>query len=573
MANNKLKNDIQEAMENTNLDEEYEYEYEEEPRGPSGLSLVLNRYFHHLDRGGTLGGEILAGLSMFFVAICVIFMNMQLVASTFGLEAELINAPGVQSNIDAAHLYTNLYVGSLMVAMIGTLLMGFVAKLPFTQVSLMCLVNGLLNKQMIQNGLTWQNLLFMNLIAGVIYTVICIIPAVRRWICEGIPEPIRKALPASLGLMIAWYALQQTGLFATSPETGAITGLAFEGMRELVLWGLICAAAAAALFLLLTVLKRKHKTFWSLMGGTVIFALAMILLNGTDTSNTEALINFGRVWLVAGSQASPLTPFADSYLTYAMDSIGAVFANFGQVFTAGADFSAYSGNAVVTVIGGILLYVLTALLGTQASVFAAQADINATAEESGAVELNAEKGMGKALLCNAATNVIAPFFGVAGIGCGVTSVVATKDGAKSGLASIVACFGFAVSLFVMAFPALFATETYPVISMNQWNYFAYGNGGIVYLIDGVKFAIVDMVLVCVGISMAGNLNLLNRKSVTELVGGILSVLTAVVTGNLVLGVLAGTVAWLVISLITDRKAVRVSTIVLTVLMALAVFLV
>lgn len=550
------------------LEEEYEYEYEEEVRGPSGISLALNRYFHHLDRGGTLGGEILAGISMFFVAICVIFMNMQLVASIIGSGTELVNAPGVQSNIDAAHLYTNLYVGSLLVSIIGTLLMGIVAKLPFTQVSLMCLAGGLLNQQMIQSGLTWQNLLFVNLIAGVIYAVICFIPALRQWICSGIPEPIQKTLPAALGLMIAWYALRQTGLFAVSAETGSITGLALEGMRELTLWGLICAAIAAALFLLLTVLRRKHKIFWSLMGSTVVFALTMIVLNGTDTSNTESLINFGRVWLIAGSQASPITPFADSYLTYAMDSIGAVFAQIGQVFTVGTDFSAYTGNTVLTVIGGVLMYVLTALLGTQAAVTAATEDINTTAET--AVDPDS---MDKAQICNAVTNLIAPFFGTAGIGCGVTSVSAAKDGAKSGLASIVACIGFVISLFVMAFPALFATETYPVISMNQWNYFAYGNGGIVYLMEGVKFAIVDIVLVCVGISMAGCLKSMNRKAVSEWISALACVVSAVISGNLVLGVLIGTAVWLIITLMIDRKTIPVSVIVMTALMALATLLV
>ncbi len=572
MANEELKDTVQELEEEI-LDEEYEYEYEDEgPRGPSGLSLALNRYFHHLDRGGTLGGEILAGITMFFVSICVLFMNVQLVAQSIGISGELVNAPGVQENIEAAHLYTDLYAGSLMICIIGTLLMGLVARLPFTQVSLMNLAGGLLNLVLIKSGLSWQNLLLINLIAGVIYAVICCVPKLRQWVWEGITAPVRKALPAALGLCVGWYALQQTGIFAVS-ETGSITGFALRDMRALKLWGLIGAAVALAMFALLSALKRKHKVFWSLMGGTVVFAGAMVLLNGTDTSNTESFINFGRIWLIAGSQASPTTPFADSYLTYAMDSIKAVFENMGQVFTKGMDFSAYTGNTLLTVIGGVLMFVFTGLFSTQGALGAAQEQINGDAEEGSAVELDTHQGMGKAAACNAITNVLAPFFGVAGMSCGVSSVSATKDHGKSGIASIVACIGFVISLFVMAFPALFATETYPVISMNQWNYFAYGNSGIVYLMSGAVFAIVDVVLVCLGVSMAASLKKLNWRSVGEWLSAIACVLVAILSGNLVAGALCGSLIWLVISLISDRKAIKISTIALTVLMAVAVVLI
>lgn len=554
------------------IEEEYEYEYEDEPRGPSGLSLALNRYFHHLDRGGSLGGEILAGISMFLLSVCVLFMNMQLVAGTIGLDGELVNAPGVQGNVDAAMLYTRLYAGSLLVSILGSLLMGLVARLPLTQVSVMSLANGLLNLVLIESGLRWENLLLLNLIAGVVYTVIVCVPKLRQWVWDGIPGAVRRAMPAALGLLVGWYALKQTGLFTLS-ETGAVTGLAFGDMRQLLRWGLIGAAVAAALYVLLTALKRKHRVFWSLLGGTAVFAGVVLALNGTDTSNTESFINFGRIWLIAGSQASATTPFADSYLTYAMDSIGAVFENLGQVFSTGADFSAYTGNTVLTAIGGVLLYVLTALLGTQGVLGSAQSAINATAQEDARLDLSTANAAAPALLCNALTNVAAPFFGVAGVGCGVSSVTSMKDHAKSGIASLVACIGFVISLFVMAFPALLATQTYPVISMNQWNYFAYGNGGLVYLMQGAVFTIVDIVLVCVGVSMAGCLKDCRGSAVSEWLSAIGCVIVAVLTGNLVAGALCGSVLWLAVSVFTDRKAIRVNTVVLTVLMAAAVALV
>lgn len=179
--------------------------------------------------------------------------------------------------------------------------------------------------------------------------------------------------------------------------------------------------------------------------------------------------------------------------------------------------------------------------------------------------------MRKALICNAATNVVAPFLGVAGVTFGVSSVAATKDNAKSGIAPIVASIGFVISLFVMAVPALFATVTYPVTGMNVWNYFAYGNGGIVYLIQGVVFTVVDIVMVCVGFSMAASLKKLGRNW-AEWIPAIITVAVAVLTTNLVAGAVCGAVVHLIISLIRNRRAINIPMIVVTVLLALVVIL-
>lgn len=565
MEKEKLNN---EEMETELELEEEEYE-EVEYTGPSGLSLALNRYFHHLDRGGTLGGEVMAGIAMFFLSICVIFMNMQVVGNAINGELQLVNAPDIPTNIQAAMTYTQLYVGSILVAIIGSLLMGIVARLPFTQLSVMGLASSLLCLVGTEAGLTWQNLLFINLISGVLYAVVCGVPKIRLWLYNAVPGPVRKAFPAALGLVIALYALKMTGLVTLS-DSGAINGVALTDLRELMVLGLIGAAVAVGLYVLMCVLKRKHRIFWPLMGGTLVFVLLSVLMNGIDTSNTESYINFGRIWLIAGSQASQITPFADSYLTYSMKSISAVFANLGQVVTAGADFSGYTGNTIVLILCGVVSYVFAGLFSAQGVLLGAQDRLNENAEEN--VELESEEGMRKALVCNAAANVIAPFLGTAGVTLGVSSVAAAKDNAKSGIASITACIGFIISLFVMAFPALFATQTYEVPSMNTWNYFAYGNGGIVYLIQGAVFTVVDAVMICVGVSMAASLKKLNWKDIAQWIPAVVTVLAAVLTSNLVAGAAAGCLISLILSLVKDRKSVNIPMIVVTVLLVAVVVL-
>lgn len=552
-----------------------EYEEYEEVTGPSGLSLALNRWFHHLDRGGSLGGEIMAGIGVFFLSICVIFMNMQIVGNVMTADVVLNSSPMSPVNIAAAKVYTQLYAGSILVAIIGSLLMGIVARLPFTQVSSMGFASSLLCLVGTQSGLTWQNLLFLNLIAAVVYAVVCGVPKVRSFLFDAIPSDIRWALPGALGLMVAWYALQMTGLVTTttvsvgeSQGLTLISGVAFSGMRKLALCGVIGGAVAVVLFAVLCLTKRKHRAFWPMLAGTAVFLVSSIVMDGLDTAKTESVMNFGRLWLVAGSQASQQTPFADSYLTYAADAIKAVFASFGQVITVGSDFSAYSGNTLALMVGAVLCYVFSGLFQAQGALLGAQDDLNAnTEEESAKLDFARESGARTALLCCAASNILAPFFGVAGVNFGACSVSGAKDKGKSGIASIAACIGFVISLFVMAFPALFATVTHPVSSMNEWNYFAYGNGGIIYLIRGTVFGVADAVLMCVGVSMAGALKHVNWKQASGAVSAVLTVAGAVLTMNLVAGVLLGCAAYVLIQLFCDRKAITPGTVVMTLLMA------
>lgn len=568
---------MEETMETTEVVEEYEEEYEE--GGPSGFSLALNRYFHHIDRGGSLGGEITAGIVMFFVSICVLFMNMQFIGGVLNAGVTISNTPADPKNIAAATVYTQLYAGSILAAILGTLLVGIVARLPFSQVSTMGFASSLLCLVGTETGLTWQNLLFVNLVAAVIFAVLVAVPKLRQFVFDAIPEPVRKAFPAAMGLIIAFTALKMTGLVTTTEIslTGAssiklISGLAVSNLRSLALCGIIGGAVAAALYILLALLKRKHPVILALVGGTAVFAVATVVLNGTDTSNTESFINFGRVWLIAGSQASAATPFADSYLTYAMDAIRGVFANFPQVFTKGMDFSGYSGSTIALVFGGVVSYVFAGLFSAQGVMLASEERLNAQAEEAGKVDFHQESGVRGALVCGALANIAAPLFGVGGMSFGVGSVAGARDNGKSGISSIVAGIGFAISLFVMAFPALFATVTHPVASMNEWNYFAYGNGGFVYLVQDVVFTVADFLMICLGVGMAASLAKLDWRALGQWLPAAATVLAALLTANLVIGAALGCVVYLIVSLIGNRSAIRIPMVVATVLMIVGIVL-
>ncbi len=555
-----------------------------EKGAPTRLSKKLNRYFHHLDRGGTLKGEVLAGITMFFISICVIFMNVQIVGNTINGTLELSNSPADPKSIQAASVYVQIYVGSILIAVLGSLLIGLITKLPLTQLSAMGMASSLLCLVGTETGLTYNNLLFINFAAALVYCIVAGVPKIRNWLYGALPSSVRKALPAAGGLILAYGALQLSGIVSAkkvslgsgrSQYITMIDGFGFSDMRTLTLCGLIGAAGAVILYCAIKALHRKHPVFWSMTGGTLLFVCASLMMSGIDTSNSESFINFGRVWMIAGSQASNTTPFADSYLTYFSSGLQNVFSNVMNIFTEGTDFSAYTGSTISLLAGGVLCYVFTGLYAAEGTLLAMKKRLNCDASEEGKVEFDSQDGIRKALLCNAGTNLIGSFLGAGGITISKTSVAAADDNGKSGITSIVASIGFLISLFILVFPALFATTTYPVSSMNEWNYFAYGNGGFIYLVQGAGFAVADAVLLCTGLFMLSTLKEINWKKAGEWLPAVVTAGAALLTTNIAIGVACGMVPCLLTELVipsNKRSSLNIPMIVLLALLIIMLIL-
>lgn len=150
-------------------------------------------------------------------------------------------------------------------------------------------------------------------------------------------------------------------------------------------------------------------------------------------------------------------------------------------------------------------------------------------------------------------NFLAPFLGVGAITTSKVSVLSAEDKAKSGISSIVAALGYLISIFVMAFPALLASSTYLVTSMNEFNYFAYGNGGMVYLIQGLRFGLADAFLCLIGIIMIEKgITLLKEEERNYLLSSAAFFL-ALVFSSLMVGLFASSLLYLLISLFDGKR--------------------
>lgn len=521
----------------------------------SSFSKILNKYFHHLDRGSHLRSEVLCGIIVFLVSICLLFVNMQLCGKYILGDLTLSSSPADQTSIDAAKTYVSIYQGSLLVSFISALLIGLIARLPLVQVSFMGLSSCFIGFVTGNSGLTYYNLLFISFISSIIYAIIAGVPFIKNKIIKAIPKVVLHALPLVSGLFLIYIGVTLSGFVSTSSLTtgnlatngisSSIFGLA--KLSGVTLYAFIAVIFGFVVYMFLRATKAKHPISFSFLCTIGLFLLISIfglLKNNFSTTLEDSYMNFGRIWLIAGSQANPNTPFADSSLTYCLSGIGEIFSNFGNVFTKGCDFSSYEGSPALLVVSTILSTVLFQFVDPFVVIEASKDDLS----EGSSEVIDLENDNQKLYWINSGMNVIAPFFGSGAVTISKTSLIATKDKAKSGIVPIVAAIGYLISMFAFAFPALLATSNYTIGSMNEFNYFAYGNGGLIYLIQGASFGIADAVVVIIGLLMIEKSIVLLKDDEIKYLPVIVGLIAGLLINSLSLGILISMAYILVVDL-------------------------
>ncbi len=532
----------------------------------------LNRFFHHIDRGSTTGREIGSGLLMCVLAVCCIFMNMQFVSKL------LVSTGSVEETIETAancEVIARYYFLSMIVAFIGTLAMGLIARLPICQIPSLGLSTVLISSLGIGAGLSYQNLLAVCLVSSLVYTVLMAVPAVRKAIFKAIPAGVRRAAPAAVGLLLVIVMLQMTGIV----QIGA-TELSIEGVNTSAInmkkwtgvlndnvslfslfdfqtynslgykgdsyypWiqcAMIGAIAAFAGYLLTK--KSKHPVWYSLLIGTAVYFLSYLGLvvfyvgrNGAIQYDLGSL--WGRLWMVGSEDAQHL-------------HLGQIFQNLalGQVLTEGFDFTAFTeagGNVALMFATGIVTFLLTGMT---------QADAVLTVNEAD------EKETGRALLCNAGANIVSSLAGVTPMAISISSVGARRDGARSGLSSVVASLGMLVSAFIWIVPFFFATTTSYDLEFNLYGHY----GVVLQMLTDCSFIVADAVMAILGLHMV----------MTSVQGGFdraddrivfaATVLAALATSSIAIGAAIGIIAHLLCSLFDRNRKLTIGNIIAAVL--------
>jgi putative permease len=186
--------------------------------------------------------EMIAGVTTFLTMSYILAVNPSILMST---------------GMDQGALFT----ATALASAIATLLLAFMAKLPFAQAPSMGL-NAFFAYTLCQAmGYSWQNSLAILLIEGIVFILITFFN-VREMIFNAIPNNLRYAISAGIGMFIAFIGLKNAGIIVSKEGTfvglGAFTAPCLLGIFATLLSGVLMAR------------NVKGALFWGIIITTLI---------------------------------------------------------------------------------------------------------------------------------------------------------------------------------------------------------------------------------------------------------------------------------------------------------------
>lgn len=202
----------------------------------------MERFFSISQRGSTVRREVIGGITTFFAMAYIIFVNPNTLCANVGTAAEPF-FPAMP-----AELWGPVLVATCVSAAIGCLLTGLLANVPFAQAPGMGLNAFFTYTVCLGMGYTWQEGLAIVLLSGLLFLAISVSP-LRKQLIASIPDFLKHAISAGIGLFIAFIGLLNVGLISISGAVPALQlSVLVDGQRVWNAQGLLPLLTAVISF-------------------------------------------------------------------------------------------------------------------------------------------------------------------------------------------------------------------------------------------------------------------------------------------------------------------------------------
>ena len=384
----------------------------------------MDKFFKISERGSNVKTEIIAGLTTFFAMAYIIVVNPnQIVGFSF-------DVPGIPK------IWNAVYIASIIAAVVGTLLYAFYAKLPFAQACGMGLnsffFTSFVLPQIISGGDVvkgYQAGLVIILLSGLIFLVLSV-TGIRTYIAKAMPECIKKAIPAGIGLFIAFIGFQNVGIIQANQYT-LVQFVKINGAAWADIAPAIIALLGFVIIAILTKLKVKGAVLLGMLATTVIYYLATWQLPSFDMT----------------SVAQPFKDFADIGIT--------------AIFTAESWKNAFSPEmfgGIFSVIMLIVTFCLVDMFDTIGTLYGAASEADMLDENGDPVDID------KSMACDSIATVSGAVCGTSTVTTFVECASGVAAGGRTGLTSLVTSLCFAICLFLSPFASIIpAAATAPAL--------------------------------------------------------------------------------------------------------------
>ena len=453
----------------------------------------MKKLFKLNENGTTVRTEIMAGITTFFAMVYILMVNANMFANPFG---DGTNILGVS--------YGAIYIATAISAVVGTLLIGLLSNLPLAQASGMGLNAFFVYTVCVGFGMTYANALFLVLIDGIVF-ILLTVTGLRKKIFNAIPKAVRAAIPAGIGLFIAFLGLQNAKIVIPSTSTGVTLGsfnLLVDGSWASIMPMVVTIVSVLAIAIM-SKKNVKGAVLIGILGGTGLYYLLGLTV-------PDFYANF------AIDLGSPFKAF-EEFGTQA----------FGKVFTEGWNFSAFAEahgttNLIITIVTTSLAFCMVDMFDTIGTLYGACARGNMLTEEGEIPNMN------RAMLADAvATSTVTTF---------VESSAGVAEGGRTGLSSVVTAILFLAAMFLSP---------------------------IAQLIPSCATA---AALIYVGVLMISCVKEIDWHSAEIAVPAFLTLAMMPFSYNISYGIAFGLISYLVINLFTGKvKEIKVGTWVITLL--------
>ncbi|WP_306569951.1 NCS2 family permease [Faecalispora jeddahensis] len=353
--------------------------------------------------------EVMAGVTTFFTMVYIIMVNPSMLSQT-GMP------------------WGAVFLATIIASVIGTLVMGLFANVPYAQAPGMGLNAFFVFTVCFGLGFQWQEALAMVFLCGIL-NIIITVTRIRKMIIEAIPPMLQHAIGGGIGVFIAYIGVKKCGLLTFTSDPGQ--NIVLDGGTVIANSSIVPAivqfnspAVLLALFgIILTVILIIRNVKGAILLGILITAVIGIPLGLTSMSNS-----------VSFSDAVSQLP----------ETFGAAFGNPGM-------------QSLFSDASKLPLVLMTIFAFSLSDTFDTIGTFIGTGRKSGIFSEQDEKTleenqgfsskMDRALFADATATSIGAIFGTSNTTTYVESAAGIGAGGRTGLTSVVTAAMFILSAF------------------------------------------------------------------------------------------------------------------------------
>ncbi|EAC9326431.1 NCS2 family permease, partial [Listeria monocytogenes] len=374
------------------------------------------KFFKLKENKTTVSTEVMAGVTTFFAMSYILFVN-----------PTILSAAGMP--------FQAVFLATIIASVIGTLIMGLFANVPYAQAPGMGLNAFFTFTVVFGLGYTWQQALAMVFICGLI-NIFITVTRIRKMIIHAIPESMQHAIGGGIGIFVAYVGIKNANLLNFSADTAAVTGSVVDGetivsanfnggivpaLANFNNAPVLLAVIGLVITTLLVVKNVRGAIIFGILGTTIIgILMGVVDLSAIDWHGNSLGSSISELGITFGA-------------AFGSEGMGSLFSDSAKIPQVIMTILAFSLSDVFDTIGTFIG------TGRRTGIFSKK-DEEAVENSNG---LNTK--MDKALFADAVATSVGAIVGTSNTTTYVESAAGIGAGGRTGLTSVVVAALFAIS--------------------------------------------------------------------------------------------------------------------------------